>query len=196
LFPPAKSLIYTPIFLHASLSRIDSHPKSDNQPALRTSIQPSPPSPWPIAGTSLSILPICVLNPTEMVGLHSVPVELLQEIASFVCGRHFNAQILTRHEVRDLCIMRCVCRFMNDIAEPLLFRHLAIHISPGSGTHEMPWHRQLRDLTNGSSNASIHAQAVSVHLYDGNWGKFGCIDTCMVELGRAVRSLLRVTFVK
>jgi hypothetical protein len=116
-----------------------------------------------------------------MVGLHSLPVELLQEIASFVCGRYFNAQILTRQEARDLCIMRSVCHFMNDIAEPLLFRHLVIHISPG-GNVEMPRHRQLRDLTEGSSNASIHAKAVSVHLYDGNWGQVGCIDRCMAEL--------------
>jgi hypothetical protein len=128
----------------------------------------------------------------KMTGLHSLAVELLQEIISLVCERHPNAQMLTHQEARALCIMRSVCQFTNAVAAPMLFRHLVMHIM--SGHRESRPRRQLRDLAEGSSNASTHAKALSIRFY--GWDNAGCVDSYMADIIPAVGSLLNVTCVK
>jgi hypothetical protein len=102
---------------------------------------------------------------TEMAGLQSLPIELLQEIISLVaCGNPLSSRRLTLREAKALCDIRCICQLTNTVAEPMLFRHLVISIN--AADLQSPCHTRLRDLAEGSTNASIHTQALSIHLYN------------------------------
>jgi hypothetical protein len=128
-----------------------------------------------------------------MTGIHSLAVELLQEIVSLVCEHRLGAQILTRQDARALCIIRSVCQFTNAVTAPMLFRHLVLHM--GLGDLESRPRRQLRDLAEGSSSASTHAKALSIHLHGENWDNTGYADSYMEDLEPAMGSFLNVTSV-
>jgi hypothetical protein len=97
-----------------------------------------------------------------MVGLLSLAPELLHEIVWLVADSPPPSQSLTRYEVKVLRIMRRVCRFVNAIAEPILFRHLVMRIK--FREPESPCHRQMQDLAEGKTAACTHARALTLRV--------------------------------
>jgi hypothetical protein len=57
-------------------------------------------------------------------GFQMFAVELLQEISYQVIGGNPFAQLLTSQQAHDLGILRAVCKYMNHVNAPILFRHL------------------------------------------------------------------------
>lgn len=89
--------------------------------------------------------------------------------------------------------MRCVCQLTNAVVEPILFRHLVVKVNPAypGSTHLS----QLRDLAGGKTNASIHAQALTIHTC-GESGDSNCTDPFTGELLPALESLRNIRAVK
>jgi hypothetical protein len=133
----------------------------------------------------------------DMAGLQSLATELLQEIFSLVSGcnpsshRSFN-----REEAKALCDIRSICKFINAVVEPTLFRHLVMSVRPTADLEsESLSYMQLRYLAAGGTTASTCAEALTIRLFGERMGEDDSFAPFMAELALALGSLHNVTSV-
>jgi hypothetical protein len=125
-------------------------------------------------------------------GFQSFAVELLQEISYQVIGRNPSAQLLTSQEAHDLGILRAVCKFMNNVNAPILFRHLlSVTTSKTASTYDPPpLSSSLAEIV------STYLTNITIRMEDRDSPPEGVIELYESWLGPFLASARKVTSVQ
>lgn len=109
---------------------------------------------------------------SKSAGFHSLAPELLQEIGYQVIGSHPSNRLLTSQEASDLGILRSVCKYMNNVNAPILFRHLISATNhQTTSTYSPPeLSPQLADII------SAHSTNITIRMEGEGNPPEGCIE--------------------
>jgi hypothetical protein len=136
--------------------------------------------------------PLTTVTAPTSVGIQSMALELLQEISYQVIGRIPLTQLLTSEEAHDLGILRAVCKYMNDVNAPILFRHLvSVTTSKRPSTYNPP--ALSSSLTEIISVCSTN---ITIRMEDRDSPSEGSIELYESWLGLFLTSARNVTSVQ